>query len=74
MLLTLFVGGENVDGIKKFLSGKKTYIVAATGVLTAAMAWAEGGIDLQGLITAIFAGIAACTVRAGVAKVEQKVS
>ena len=31
-----------MDGIKAWLSGKKTYLVAITGVVTAAVAWAEG--------------------------------
>lgn len=53
-----------------WLAGKKTYIVAATAIITAIGSYAYGGIDIKELIEAIFAAITAMTMRAGIAKTE----
>ena len=55
-----------MNAIREFLKGKKTYIVAAVGIVSAVVAWSEGGIDTQALVAAIWAGIASMTIRAGV--------
>ncbi len=61
-----------MDGIKAWLSGKKTYIVTVAGLLTASVAWASGTIDTKTLIETIFAAVLVFTGRAAIAKVEQK--
>lgn len=63
-----------MDGIKAWLKGKKTYLVAGVGIITAAVAWAEGGIDLTGFLQTVWAAVLVFTGRAAVAKIEEKVS
>jgi hypothetical protein len=53
--------------IRDFLKGKKTYITAAIGLLGAVAAWADGQIELPGLLAALWAAAAACFIRAGIA-------
>lgn len=55
-----------MNTVREFLKGKKTYILAVVGIVTAIVAWSEGGIDTQALIGAIWGGIASMTIRAGV--------
>lgn len=59
-----------MDGIKAWLNGKKTYLVAVAGLLTAAVAWAGGMIDTKTLVETIFAAVLVFTGRAAIAKVE----
>lgn len=56
----------------EFLSGKKTYIVAAAAILTAAGAFASGTMNAKELVEAIMAALGVSFLRAGVAKVEDK--
>lgn len=61
-----------------FLSGKKTYFVAAAAVLASFIEWAvtgeaAGGLDLGGFIQTLFSpevlgGLGLASLRAGVAK------
>lgn len=51
-----------------FLSGKKTYFIAAAAILTAIGSYLGHEIDLQALIAAIFAAIGMMTMRAGITK------
>ena len=51
-----------------WLAGKKTYITAITGALTAVGAYLYGGLDIGGLIEALFEASAIAGLRAGVAK------
>ena len=53
-----------------WLRGKKTYVVAAAAILTAFSAYLSDKIDIQALVAALFAAIAAMTMRAGVKKAE----
>ncbi len=54
--------------MQTWLSGKKTYLVAALAILGAIVAYANGNMDLTQAISAIVAAILACTMRAGVMK------
>lgn len=53
---------------KGILSGKKTYIVATTGLFTAIGAYLYGGIDMKELIEALFIAVGAFTMRQGIEK------
>ena len=55
-----------MNKVREFLKGKKTYITAAIGLLGAAVAWADGQIDMMGLLGAIWAAAQTCFIRAGV--------
>ena len=59
-----------MDKLRKFLKGKKTYLVAAVGVLGAVITWADGSIDMMGLLGAVWAAVMGCFIRAGVGKAE----
>ncbi|TSA40161.1 hypothetical protein D4Q85_00250 [bacterium] len=59
---------ETLTNIKAAVAGWKTYIVAGAAIITALVAWSGDTITLQQLIEAIFAAVAAMTIRAGVAK------
>lgn len=50
------------------LAGKKTYITAALGILTAVAGYVTGTIEIKELVEAIFIGITAMTMRAGITK------
>jgi hypothetical protein len=54
-----------------FLSGKKTYIVAAGAILTALGAYLNSSISLTELIQAAFAALGASTLRAAISKGEK---
>ena len=54
--------------IIEWLKGKKTYFVAALAILTAVVAYINGGIDVKQLVEAIFAALGGITLRAAVAK------
>lgn len=46
-----------------FLSGWKTYIVAAGAIITAIGGYASGAITLPELVSAIFAAVGTMTIR-----------
>lgn len=48
------------------LSGKKSYIVGALGVLSAIGGYLVGDIDLSGLINSLIAGLGLITLRSGI--------
>ena len=54
--------------IREFLKGKKTYITAAIGLMSAIVAWSEGQIDAVALASAVWAALQMCFIRAGIAK------
>ena len=56
-----------------WLAGKKTYIVAIGAIITAIGAYANGALDLSGLVAAIFAALAAMTLKAGQSRIEDKI-
>lgn len=51
-----------------FLSGQKTYIVAAAVILSALAAFVDGSATLQEAINQALVGLGLGTLRAGVAK------
>jgi len=50
------------------LKGYKTYVLAAIGLITAVAAWLIGDLATPDMIEAVFAALAAMTLRAGIAK------
>lgn len=61
---------ELFNRLRELLSGKKTYLLAVAGILTALIAFANGDLDSQGLVMAVYNALAAVTIRAGVGKVQ----
>ena len=65
-----------MNRIRAFLKGKKSYIVAVLGFLGAVVAWSENEISGTGLLSALWAAIQTCFIRAGisneVAKAQQE--
>jgi len=58
--------GNRMTNIRTWLQGKKTYITAAVGILTAIGMYAGGQIELTGLVAAVWAAVQTCFIRAGV--------
>ena len=52
--------------IIEFLKGKKTYLVAIVGILSAVVAYLNGSIDVIGLGSAILQALGISALRAGV--------
>jgi len=50
------------------LSGYRTYIVCALGLITAGAGYLDGDLTAQAAIAAAFAAIGGLTMRAGIAK------
>ena len=61
-----------MNKIRNFLKGKKTYVTAAIGLLSALAAWADGQVSGTGVLVAVWAAVQACTIRAGIATEVQK--
>jgi hypothetical protein len=61
-------GTKMLTKIQTWLSGKKTYLTAAVGVLGALAAFGDHQIDLTALIAAVWAAAQTCFIRAGVQK------
>ena len=59
-----------MEKILKAIDGKKTYLVAASAILTALVGYAEGAITLVQFIEAVFASIGLGTVRHAIKKGE----
>jgi len=57
-----------ISDIREFLKGKKTYLSAAIGLLTAVSAWAVGEIDGLALAAAIWIALQTSFIRAGIGK------
>jgi hypothetical protein len=57
-----------MDRLRNWLRGKKSYLAAAIGAAGALLAWADGQIDLMGLLAALWAAASTCFIRAGIAK------
>ncbi|MCL2640590.1 MAG: hypothetical protein FWD53_07090 [Phycisphaerales bacterium] len=55
-----------MNKIREFLRGRRTYVTAAIGLLGAILAWADGQIEMMGLLAAIWAAAQACFIRAGI--------
>ncbi len=54
--------------VQQWLSGKKTYFLAALGFAWAVIGWAMGYIDSQYAMEVAWASVTAAALRAGVAK------
>lgn len=52
--------------IQTWLQGKKTYLMAAIGVLTAIAAWANGDLSTIQFGVALWAAIQTCFIRSAV--------
>jgi len=61
-----------MNRVRDWLKGKKTYIMAAIGLLGAVVAWADGSINGTALLAAVWAAAQSCFIRAGVASEVQK--
>jgi hypothetical protein len=55
-----------MNQVRSWLSGKKTYLVAASAIVAAVIAYADGATDTWQTVTAIFGALLACTIRNGV--------
>jgi hypothetical protein len=54
-----------VTSIRTWLQGKKTYLTALIGILSATALWADGQITGTGMLTAAWVAIQTCFLRAG---------
>lgn len=57
-----------MNKVREFLRGKKTYLTAAIGLLTAVVAWADGQIDGAALAAAVWVAAQTVFIRAGITK------
>ena len=55
-----------METIRQWFQGKKVYLTALAGVVTAIIAWASESISLMELLGALWAAITACFMRAGI--------
>lgn len=56
-----------MNKVRDFLKGKKTFLMAAIGLLGAVVAWADGQIDLVGLCGAAWAAAQSVFIRVAIA-------
>jgi type IV secretory pathway VirB2 component (pilin) len=56
--------------LREFLAGKKTYLTAAVGIITATIAWSSGEITGLQFAQTLFVAIQTVFIRAGIAKLE----
>jgi hypothetical protein len=59
---------ETIKKILVFIAGKKTYIIATTGVVLAIVGLADGTLTTPQFIEAILAALGLSALRAGVTK------
>lgn len=59
-----------LNTIKEFLSGKKTYLVAAGLIIGAVTAWASGEASFIEMVVAVLNGLGLSALRSGVKKAE----
>lgn len=57
-----------IAGLRDFLSGKKSYLVSASGVITALIAYANGSLSLMQTIVVILGALGLTTIRAAITK------
>lgn len=55
--------------VRSFLSGKKSYMLAAAAVLTALAAYGAGEIELFPALMVVWNGAAGATIRAAIGKI-----
>lgn len=56
----------NLSTVREWLKGKKTYLTAVIGLLTAISAWAAGEIEGTALAAAIWSAVSTICIRAGI--------
>jgi len=57
---------DNLEKVRKWLNGKRTYLTAAVSVIGFLVAWATGNIDNQVAAQSIVGCVLAVFIRAGV--------
>jgi hypothetical protein len=57
-----------MQAILDFLNGKKTYLIAISGIILAIVGYASGTLTLPQFIEAVLAALGMSTLRAGVTK------
>jgi hypothetical protein len=62
--LQLF-GGKMLTDIRKFLAGKKTYLMYTGAIITILLAWSAGQMTTPEAIAAIFAALGLTAHKAG---------
>lgn len=55
----------------EWLKGKKTYLICASAILTAVIAYLSDSITIGELVTAIYAAITGMSLRGGISKVNE---
>jgi hypothetical protein len=55
--------------VREFLSGKKVYLLGVAAVLTAAVAYGTGEIELFPALAGLWAGAAGMAIRAAINKI-----
>jgi hypothetical protein len=65
-IIRIAMGGKAFAKVIAWLQGYKTYVVCAGALLTAAGSYLDGAIDKKTLVEAIFAALAAASVRHGI--------
>lgn len=59
-----------IGSVIDWLQGKKTYLIAASAILTAVIAYLNKSISLTELVAAIYAAIAGMSLKAGQNRIE----
>lgn len=59
-----------IDNLRDWLSGKKTYLVAIVGVLTALLAFEAGEVDFVELVKLVWAALLVIFMRTAVKKAQ----
>lgn len=62
---------EQLERLRAFLAGKKTFFISGAAVLTALAAYSTGTITSVELIESLYQAAAACTIKAGIARANQ---
>ena len=62
----------NMDKIREWLKGKKSYILGVSAILAAVVSWSTGALDAKEAIGTIMAALMSMSLRAGSANEAQK--
>lgn len=63
---------EQFERLRLFLVGKKTFLLSGSAALAALASFAAGAITQTELIQALYQAAAACTIKAGIARVAEE--
>ena len=64
----------SMEKIRKWLEGKKTYLICLSTILGSIIAWLSNEIQLAEMIKIIAVAIVGITLKAGEARIEKKVT